>query len=82
MEHQLNHASQLINSDLFEINPISIRLGVCSHQAKAGAKAKAMTEQEKRSKNKRQTSWKMFTFASDFTQCEWASRVIFLVINK
>ena len=33
------------------MNPISIRLRVYSHQKKAGAKAKAMKEQEKKPTN-------------------------------
>ena len=47
------------------------RLRIYSHQATAGDKAKKIKEQAKRSKTKRQTSKKMFTFASVFARCEW-----------
>ena len=51
---------------------VTLRVRAHSHQAKAGAKAKRSKNKQKWSKNKWQTSKKIFAFASVFARCEWA----------
>ena len=50
-----------------------LKLRAYSHQTKAGAKA-TKSKQKRSSKIKRQTSKKIFAFASTFARCEWALR--------
>ena len=51
-------------------------LWACSRQAKVGTKAEISYDKQKGSKNKRQTSKKIFASASVFTVCEWVLKLL------
>ena len=55
----------------------TVHVRAVSHLAKLNAKVKKIKEQEKESKEKNQTSKKIFAFA----RCEWALKLIFLKLQ-